>query len=198
MKTVTKTLLLGSVLGGALVQLTMLACGKVAATPDAQAAPIDTPTVADGPAVAGTFAGFSYHVNGFVKLAGWNPIIVDVQDYNTFTSSSYDTTTGTFTAPMTGYYRFDAHGWSPSTPTTADTRVGIGLFVNSSTPGTQAVTEGGQLSATDSPLPPMTHVVHLLMGDKVNIQSYSPADMTFGGPTGMQYAFYFQGEYLGQ
>lgn len=41
MKITTKSLFLGSVLGGAIVQLTVLACGKVAATSDANAA-IDT------------------------------------------------------------------------------------------------------------------------------------------------------------
>src|SRR5262245_17843642 len=94
MKATTRSVFLGSILGGAIVQLTVLAGGKVASVPDAGAA-VDT-TVGSGDGTTLTFSGFSYHTDGFVKMTGWNPVIVDVLDYNTFTSASYNVQTGTF------------------------------------------------------------------------------------------------------
>jgi hypothetical protein len=190
MKNTTIAMLCGSVIGGALVQLGVLACGSVAATPDARAA-VDVTMPND----AGTMmhAGFSYHSNGFVKKAGTNRVIVDILDYNTFTSASYNVGTGTFSAPLSGYYRFNAHGFSPTPTPGADTRISIGFDINDH--GTAI--SGGQLSQGDTPLPYLSHVIHLNMGDRVNLISFTTIDVTFGATDDPDH-YYFQGEYLGQ
>lgn len=194
MKTTTKKMFLGAVLGGVIAQFAVLACGKVAATLDANAA-VDTLANADGAATTTAFAGFSYHTDGFVKKSGWNPVVVDVLDYNTFTSSSYDVRTGTFTAPLSGYYRFSAHGYSPTATPSSDTRIAAGFGVN----GTIVAIGGGQLSGNDSPLPSFAHIIHLSTGDKVSVAAYTTIDIVFGASgLDVNSSYYFQGEYLGQ
>src|SRR5881394_2247475 len=105
MKAMAKRAFWGSVLSGLIAQIAVLACGRVASSSDANAAR-DTAVGVDGTAAALAFAGFSYHTDGFVKMAGWNAAIIDVLDYNTFTSMSYNVQTGIFTVPMAGYYKF--------------------------------------------------------------------------------------------
>ena len=136
---------------------------------------------------------FSYHTNGFVKKAGHNSVIADILDYNTFTTANYDVSSGTFTAPVAGYYRFDTHGFSPTSTPGTDTRTSVGFEVN----GQGVATAGGQLSQVDSPLPSLSHVGHLAIGDKVNPFSFSTVDVTFGASSTSFDAYYFQGEYLG-
>jgi hypothetical protein len=197
MKAGPKTLLFGAILGGALAQLLVVACGSVSSQKvDAKPAS-DTTAMVDSPAAPGAYQGFSYHTNGFVKQANWAPIVVDVLDYNAFGSQTYNVLTGAFTAPTAGYYRFTTHGLSPTATPGADTRTAVGLFVNGSAYDNGIAASGGQMSSVDTPLGTLSHVVHLNAGDVVTVQAYSTVAMTFGSPTYAINAFYFQGEYLG-
>lgn len=136
------------------------------------------------------FEGFSYYTGGYSKTAGWNPIIVSTLDFNTFGTSSYDTTSGTFTAPKVGYYRFHTYGYI-ATGGTANERIAIGILKN----GGSVAFSGGQFSAVDTPGPYFSHALYLQVGDKIRVTSYTPIDATFGGGGG---AWWFQGEYLGR
>lgn len=157
-----------------------------------------TPTSSPA-AVGATFAGFSYHTNGVIKEPAWAPAIVDVMDFNTFTSASYNITTGTFTAPMAGYYRFNTHGFSPTVTPATDFRVGVGFTLNGATADHIVAIGGGQLSTQNSPMPSLSHIMHLNVGDKVSLMMFSDIRLVLGavGPAGLN-AYYFQGEYLGQ
>jgi hypothetical protein len=77
-----------------------------------------------------------------------------------------------------------------------DTRIAFALNVN----GASVAMAGGQLSQVDSPLPVLTHVVHLSAGDAVSLQAFTPVAVAFGtlGSANMRDAFYFQGELVGQ
>jgi len=198
-------LLVGAVVGGGIVQLGVVACGNVAnmrdagaidtaqAAADTQAADGMPDTRRDIPST-GMHLGFSYHTNGFAKAGDWGGLIVDVADYNTFTPTGYDVTSGAFTAPLQGYYRFSAHGYSPTPTAASDTRVAVALVVN----GHRVAMSGGQLSQFDTPLPSLVHTVSLVAGDVVTVESYTTTPVQFGGlPGNPVYAYYFQGEYVG-
>jgi hypothetical protein len=137
------------------------------------------------------YEGFSYYTTGYPKPAQWNPIVVDTLDFNTFGTNTYDTSTGTFTAPKAGYYSFRTHGFI-RTAGTANERVSVGIYINN----TLRALSGGQFSAYDTPGPQFAHVVYLQRGDTVRVYSYTPIDAIFGLPGGHQW--WFQGEYVGK
>lgn len=196
-------MLLGSILGGAIAQMMVLSCGEVVSRLDAKAAAdspsnADSSAGADGPTItASSHTGFSYHVNGATKPAGWNSIAIGTLDYNTFTPTSYDISTGTFTAPMAGYYRFSTYGFSPTATPGADSRVSLGLVLNGTTIDHIVAVAGGQLSQVDSPMPLLSHVLHLSAGDKISIMIFSTTSIRLGASNDGLNAYYFQGEYLG-
>jgi hypothetical protein len=136
-----------------------------------------------------SYEGFSYYTALYSKPAGWQPLIVDTLQFNTFGTSTYNTSTGTFTAPKAGYYRFMTYGFI-GTGATNNERIGLGLSVN----GSLSALSGGQFSAGDTPGPHFSHVVYLQTEDTVTLSSYTPIACSFGGA----YPWWFQGEYLGE
>jgi hypothetical protein len=136
-----------------------------------------------------TYEGFSYYTGLYSKPMGWHSLIVDTLNFNTFGAGTYDTATGTFTAPKAGYYRFMIYGFL-GTGGANNERIALALFVN----GGFAALSGGQFSAGDTPGPHFSHVVYLETGDTISISSYTPIDCVFGGV----YPWWFQGEYLGE
>lgn len=133
------------------------------------------------------FEGFSYYTTGYFKPAGWNSIVADTLDFNTFGPDTYDTSTGTFTAPKAGYYRFMTYGFIPTAGVNNE-RIALSIS------GGTAVVSGGQFSAGDTPGPHFSHVRYLNAEAAVSVSAYTPIDCTFGGG----YPWWFQGEYLGE
>lgn len=86
-------------------------------------------------------------------------------------------------------------GYSPTATPGADTRFAVGVEVN----GAIVAIGGGQLSASDTPLPSFAHAIHLDTGDKVSVAAYTTIDVAIGSSgLDVNSSYYFQGEYLGQ
>lgn len=139
------------------------------------------------------FEGFSAAANAFPKPAGWAAVIANQPVYNTFAGTTYDFASGVFTAPKAGYYRFSLGGWSSASAASPDTRIGFDFTKN----GVGQAISGGQISATDTPLPSFSYTMHLAVGDKVGVSCYTPGAITLGGNGGGDYLFWFQGEFVG-
>jgi len=143
--------------------------------------------------ISGNYQGFSYYAAGAAAPTAWNAIVIPTLDYNTFGGGTYNTDTGAFTAPKTGYYRFMLGGYTTANTTTND-RYAVGVSVN----GSLRAFGGGQFSSTDSPEGTFTHVVHLNAGDIVQPMFFnSLAAITLGAAT-TGHQFWFQGEFLGK
>lgn len=139
------------------------------------------------------FEGFSYWTVGYKKPAGWQNVVCQNLDFNTFSDNFYDVALGQFTAPKNGYYEFSSHGWGTATNET-DQRLAIGFQRN----GSLVAFSGGQLSQVDSPMPHSAHIMYLKQGDKVRITMYTTIDITLGAHPGGGHEFWFQGRYLGK
>lgn len=133
------------------------------------------------------YEGFSYFVNLLPKPVGWHSLVIDSLEFNTFPGSTFDS--GIFSAPKNGYYRFRTHGFI-GTGGTGSERIAIGILKNNTLHGMA----GGNLSAGDTPGPSLSHVLYLQAGDTIQITSYTPIDVVFGGV----YPWWFQGEFIGE
>jgi len=143
--------------------------------------------------ISGNYQGFSYYAVGAAAPGGWNDVIIPTLDYNTFGGGSYNTGTGTFTAPKTGYYRFMLGGWM-SANTAINDRYAIGIAVN----GTLRAFGGGQFSSGDSPEGSFTHVVRLNAGDIVQPRIFNSIAAISLGAASAGHQFWFQGEFVGK
>jgi hypothetical protein len=144
--------------------------------------------------ISGNYQGFSYYTAGAAAPTSWNAVIIATLDYNTFGGGTYNTGTGTFTAPKTGYYRFMLGGYTTAATATND-RYAVGIAVN----GVLRAFGGGQFSLADSPEGTFTHVVYLTSGKTVQPMFFNSlgASINLGsGAAGHQ--FWFQGEFLGK
>lgn len=141
------------------------------------------------------FEGFSYYTTGTSITGGaWNSLTISTLDYNTFAGTPYNTTTGQFTAPRAGYYRFSIFGYSPTANTAAlGDRYAMGVAIN----GTLKGFAGGNYSASDSPLNAYSQVVRLNAGDVVRPSMFTAIAATIGA-AGAGHYFYFQGEFVGK
>jgi len=146
--------------------------------------------------VLSNYEGFSYSGCGLAVTGGvWNPLIIPTVDYNTFAGTPYNTTTGQFTAPRAGFYRFTLSGYSTTVNTnTLGDRYAFGISIN----GTLKSFAGGNYSSFDSPLATYTQVVHLNAGDVVVARVYSSIDANLGNGSGSGHEFWFQGEFVGK
>jgi len=140
------------------------------------------------------FEGFSYYITGLTISAGaWTDMVISSPDYDTFPTEPYNTSTGRFTAPRAGYYRFSIFGYSPTAAVTAGDRYAFGIKIN----GTLKSFAGGNYSISDSPLTTHSAVVYLSTGDVVNPAIFTSIDAMLGG-TSPGHAFWFQGEFVGK
>jgi hypothetical protein len=152
----------------------------------------DTKLDVNGVALS-NYEGFSYYVSGLMVSAGaWEDLIINTEDYNSFSDAPYNTVTGTFTAPRTGFYRFTLTGYSTTGSNTPSDRYAFGIKIN----GTLKSMAGGNYSTSDTPLSTYTAVVHLTVGDVVKPAIFSSIVATLGGGTGHE--FWFQGEFVGK
>jgi len=153
----------------------------------------DTELDVNGVALS-NYEGFSYYVSGLMVSAGaWEDLIINTEDYNTFTTEPYNQSQGTFTAPRTGYYRFTLTGYSTTHLTNDGDRYAFGIKIN----GALKSFAGGNYSTFDTPLSTYSAVVHLTAGDVVKPAIFSSIVVTLGaGGTG--HAFWFQGEFVGK
>jgi len=154
-----------------------------------------TPLVAlDVTGVANSaFEGFSYIATGFAKLSGWSAVTCATREFNTFGDSTYDVSTGTFTAPKAGYYRFSIGGYVQTAATLPDDHFAV-AFVKNATFNRFC---GAQLSTPDTPVPGCSGVIALAAGDTVSLASYTTIAATFGS-AGVGHFFWFQGEFAGK
>lgn len=153
----------------------------------------DTELDVNGVALS-NYEGFSYYVSGLIVAAGsWIDLIIPSLDYNSFSDAPYNTGTGTFTAPRTGFYRFTLSGYSITPLLNAGDRYAIGIEVN----GTLKSMAGGNYSIYDTPLSTYTAVVYLTADDVVNPAMYSSIPATLGGSSA-GHEFWFQGEFVGK
>jgi hypothetical protein len=140
------------------------------------------------------YEGFSYYVNGLsVATGAWRDLVIPTLDYETFSTDPYNTVTGTFTAPRTGFYRFTLNGFSPTGTNGTDIRYDYGVAVN----GNLKSFAGGNFSAGDTPMTTYTQVIRLTAGDMVTPRMFCAIDCTLGGGNG-GYQFWFQGEFVGK
>jgi len=138
------------------------------------------------------FKGFAYYSTGFSKSIGvWENLIIELLSYNSFSGTPYNTTTGEFTVPIAGFYRFNLHGYSPTNG--AGHRYAFGVNVN----GTLKSFSGGTFSSPDSPLTTFTTVIYLSVNDIVIPRMYSPISATLGN-VGVGHEFWFEGEFVGK
>jgi len=143
--------------------------------------------------VLSKFEGFSYYTTGTAIPTSWAPILIPTLDYNTFTGTPYNTTTGEFTAPRAGFYRFSMNGYSSTGTTGTGMRYAMGITIN----GTLKGFGGGNFSATDTPLSGYTQVVYLAAGDKVKASFFSTIVGNLGDAAA-GHQFFFQGEFVGK
>jgi hypothetical protein len=136
------------------------------------------------------FEGFSAKAINYGKPAGWAPIVISELSFDTF-GASFNTVTGTFSAPKDGYYRFSIGGHSPTNSSIPDSRISFSLTLN----GVPQAVSGGQLSTVDTPLPSFSYIMKLAKGDQIGVKGFSDVAMTFGSTK--EYGFWFQGQFLG-
>ena len=140
------------------------------------------------------FEGFSYKVSELNVVAGsWETLVIPTLDYNTFSGTPYNTTTGAFTAPRTGYYRFSIFGYTTTPMTAAGDRYAYGININNSLKSFA----GGNYSTFDTPLTSYSAVVYLTSNDIVKPAIFSSIVVSLGG-TADGHAFWFQGEFVGK
>jgi len=144
-------------------------------------------------AINSNYEGFSYYATGFVKPAGWQPLIISVLDFNTFGTATFNTTSGIFTAPKAGFYRFRTHGFIGTASASVDDRIAVGIVKN----GVLRAFSGGQFSAGDTPGPQFSHVVYLQAGDTIQAHSFTQGEARFGA-SNAGHEWWFQGEYIGR
>ena len=111
---------------------------------------------------------------------------------DTFTGTPYNTSTGRFTAPKAGYYRFSVGGYSSTSAPATGNRIGNGFLKN----GVIHSFSGGPLSSPDSPLPFHSAVMYLAAGQYAQPYMYSPIPIVLGAGTG--HFYFFWGEYVGK
>ncbi|MDP1744545.1 MAG: hypothetical protein Q8L90_03145, partial [Bacteroidota bacterium] len=114
--------------------------------------PTPTSTLDVNGTISGNYQGFSYYASGATAPTAWNAVVIPTLDYNTFGGGTYNTGTGIFTVPKTGYYRFMLGGYTTANTATND-RYAIGISVN----GILRAFGGGQFSSADSPEGTFTH-----------------------------------------
>jgi len=141
------------------------------------------------------FEGFSYYSTGTSLPAGaWSNLVISTLDYNTFTGTPYNTSTGQFTAPRAGFYRFSMFGYAGTVNTnTMGDRYAYGVLINGSLKGFA----GGNYSAADSPMTTYSQVVRLNANDVVRPVMYSAINVMLG-TAGAGHWFYFQCEFVGK
>jgi len=140
------------------------------------------------------YEGFSYYVSGLsVSASAWLDLVINTLDYNTFSGTPYNTVTGTFTAPRTGFYRFTLTGYSITPLITAGDRYAIGIKVNA----TLRSMAGGNYSDVNTPLSTYTAVVYLTAGQVVKPAMFTSIAATLGDSSA-GHAFWFQGEFVGK
>jgi len=141
------------------------------------------------------FEGFSYKVTELVVASSsWTDLVIPTLDYNTFSGTPYNTTTGAFTAPRNGYYRFSIFGYTTTPMTDAGDRYAFGIEIN----GTLKSFAGGNYSTPDTPLTTYSAVVHLNQNDVVNPAMFTGIVVTLGGVASPGHEFWFQGEFVGK
>jgi hypothetical protein len=163
--------------------------GKVGIGTSTPAAALDVNGVA-----LSTAEAFSYYTTGLaVNGEAWNNLVIPTLDFNTFAGTPYNATTGAFTAPRAGLYRFTLNGYAQLPCTAAGNRYALGIRINEEINGFS----GGSYSWADSPIVAYTQIVHLNAGDVVKATSFSSIPNTFGTTSAGHY-FYFQGEFVGK
>lgn len=111
-------------------------------------------------------------------------------DYNV--GSCWNTSTGLFTAPVTGYYLFYAGGWANYNG--AGNRYAISFHINANVGGDWTYISGANTSAVDSPLAMSPIVRYMTAGQYMRTAMFSSVAMQLGTSS---HKFYYGGYLLG-
>jgi hypothetical protein len=174
--------------GGSILNVTSAGKVGIGTTTPAATATLDINGVA-----LSTAEAFSYHTTGVDVSYPWNYPVLSTLGYNTFAGTPYNTTTGVFTAPRAGFYRFSIFGYSNTPYSNPGDRYAMGILINN----VLKSIGGGNYSLLDTPLSTYTQVVHLNATDTVKV-AYMSSINAHLGIAGAGHHFYFQGEFVGK
>jgi hypothetical protein len=137
---------------------------------------------------------FLIYTGGYNHPANWVDISLlggtAIVSHNN--GSHWNSSTGLFTAPATGYYLFYAGGWGNYAG--AGNRYAISFSVNQTVGGDWAFISGANTSLVDSPLAMSPVVRYMASGDYMRTTMFSSVGMQLGTSS---HKFYYGGYFLG-
>jgi hypothetical protein len=172
---------------------TQIATTAFVTTADNLKAPIASPTFTG--IVKTNSPSFLIYTAGYNKAgSAWDDIGLlggsYVVNYNN--GSYWNSSTGLFTAPATGYYLFYAGGWGNYNG--AGNRYAISFSINQGVGGDWAFISGANTSSVDSPLAMSPQVRYMTSGDYMRTIMFSAVAMQLGTSS---HKFYYGGHFLG-